>query len=175
MDNDMSQKSRQEVLAKMRRSYLKAGPQYKAKLLDQVVVLFGYHRKSAIRALRVPDTPARPQVPTIIGRPREYSPPVLLPVLKPIWFASYQPCGRRLHSLLPEWLPAYEADHRRLNSDIRQALLEASPRTLDCLLAPLRAQSARRGGHATGQFAAPKYSHPGPMDRRGPRVDGTGY
>jgi hypothetical protein len=56
-------------------------------------------------------------VPAVIGRPKEYSAEVLLPVLKPIWVASYQPCGRRLHSLLPEWLPAYEVDHRRLDAD----------------------------------------------------------
>jgi hypothetical protein len=51
MDTEMSRESRQEVLAKLRRSYAQAGPRYKAKLLDQAVELFGYHRKAAIRVL----------------------------------------------------------------------------------------------------------------------------
>jgi hypothetical protein len=33
--------------------------------------------------------------------------------MKPIWFTAFQPCGSRLHALLPEWLPAYEVDHHR--------------------------------------------------------------
>jgi hypothetical protein len=117
MDNDMSAKTRQEVLARLCRSYAKAGSKYKSQLIDQVVELFGYHRKAAIRRLRAkPKKPDGMAAPAVIGRPREYSPEALLPVLKPIWFAAYQPCGRRLQALLPEWLPAYEADHRRLKT-----------------------------------------------------------
>ena len=106
MDTEMSQESRQEVLAKLRRSYAQAGLRYKAKLLDQAVELFGYHRKAAIRALggRRPAKKAGSAA-AVIGRPREYDPPALLPVIKPIWFGAFQPCGTRLHALLPEWLP----------------------------------------------------------------------
>lgn len=74
----------------------------------------------------------------------------MLPVLKPIWFTAFQPCGTRLHALLPEWLPAYEADHRRLDADLRQALLAGSARTLDRLVAPLRVKPSRRGGTRPG-------------------------
>jgi hypothetical protein len=71
----------------------------------------GYHRKAAIRALRAKPTPAG--FPAVrCGRPKAYDVGRLLPVLKPIWFASQQPFGSRLHALLPEWVPAYEADHR---------------------------------------------------------------
>jgi hypothetical protein len=69
-----------------------------------------------------------------------------MPVIKPIWFGAFQPCGTRLHALLPEWLPAYEQDHHRIDSDVRGALLGASPRTLNRLLQPLRAAARRRGG-----------------------------
>lgn len=152
MHNDMSLQTRQEVLAKKRHAYQKAGPKYKTKLLDEVIQLFGYHRKAAIRALRAAPAAAAASAPAIIGRPREYSPERLLPIIKPIWFAAYQPCGKRLHALLPEWLPAYEQDHRRLDSDLRQALLRASPRTLDRLLRALRVQSLRRGGTRPGSL-----------------------
>src|SRR5438309_11913102 len=52
MHNEMSQKTRQEVLVRLRRSYARAGLAYKVQLLDQAVDLLGYHRKAAIRALR---------------------------------------------------------------------------------------------------------------------------
>ncbi len=109
----MSRQTKEEVLIQVRRRYVSAGREHKRKLITQAMEMLGYHRKSAIRALR-----AKPKPPTgaslILGRPREYHPDTLLPVLKPIWFAAFQPCGSRLVALLPEWLPAYEADHRRL-------------------------------------------------------------
>jgi hypothetical protein len=72
--------------------------------------------------------------------------------LKPIWLTAFQPCGVRLHALLPEWLDAYEADHPRLGTDLRQSLLAASARTLDRLVQPLRVQAARRGGTRPGSL-----------------------
>jgi len=151
MHTDMSQQTKQEVLTKLRRAYLRAGTIYKRQLLDQAVALLGYHRKAAIRALRAgPPPPRRPGL--LLGRPKTYHPESLLPVLKPIWFTAFQPCGLRLHALLPEWLPAYEADHRRLDADLRETLLAASPRTLDRLLVPLRVADRRRPGTRPGSL-----------------------
>lgn len=169
MDNEMSAKTRQEVLARLRRSYRKAGVEYKSQLINQAVELFGYHRKAAIRSLRGrPRQPDRLKAPAAIGRPREYSPEILLPALKPIWFAAYQPCGRRLQALLPEWLLAYEADHRRLNADVRQALLSASARTLDRLIAPLRAGASRRSGTRPGSLLRQSIPIRGEWTEEGP-------
>ena len=147
----MSQKTKHEVLVKLRRHYARAGGRYKHQLLDQAIALFGYHRKAAIRALRAQPPPPRPPA-VRLGRPREYDPQQLLPVLKPIWFAALQPCGSRLQALLPEWLPAYEQDHRRLDSDLRESVLAASARTLDRLLAPLRVSVRPRGGTRPGNL-----------------------
>lgn len=150
MHNDMSKETKEQVLLRLRRRYVTAGLQHKRKLLDQAVELLGYHRKAAIRALK--GRYVRPQTPGVLGRPKSYHPETLLPVLKPIWFAAFQPCGSRLHALLPEWLPAYEADHRRLDSDLRGSLLTASPRTLDRLLAPLRVKLGRRSSTRPGSL-----------------------
>ena len=147
----MSQKTKQEVLAKLRRQYGRAGLRYKHQLLDQAIGLLGYHRKAAIRALRAQPPPAR-KVAVLLGRPRVYDPQELLPVLKPIWLAALQPCGSRFQALLPEWLPAYEADHRRLDPDLRACVLAASARTFDRLLAPLRVNVPRRGGTRPGNL-----------------------
>jgi len=141
MHPGMSQITREEVLARKRERYGRAGKKHKSKLIEELIELFGYHRKAAIRALRVRQRIAGP---FIIGRPREYDPDKLLPPLKAIWLQALQPCGVRLKAALPEWLPAYEADHRRLNADVRRALLQASRATLDRLLAPVRSQHRRR-------------------------------
>ncbi len=152
MNTDMSTETKKQLLARLRRRYVTAGAEHKIKLLDQAVELLGYHRKAAIRALRAPVKPEVAAPALLLGRPKTYSPAALLPVLKPIWLAAFQPCGRRLHALLPEWVPAYEADHRRLDGDLRQTLLAASARTLDRLIAPLRTGLSRRGRTRPGSL-----------------------
>jgi len=138
----MSKLSREEVLKKLRRRYERAGTEHKAKLLDQAQELLGYHRKSAIRTLRAPKVEPVPWINA--GRPVSYEPGVLLPWLRPIWKATDYACGQRLVAMLPEWIPAYEADERKLPTEARDRLLEASARTLDRLLEPLRVQGMGR-------------------------------
>ncbi len=169
MHSDMSKETKDEVLARLRRRYVKAGASHKTKLLDQAVELLGYHRKAAIRALRQPPPPeVVPRVNLVLGRPRTYHPQSLLPILKPIWFGAFQPCGSRLHALLPEWLPAYEQDQRRIDPDLRQCLLQASARTLDRLLAPLRVGLARRGGTRPGSLLRQSIPIRGTWTEEGP-------
>lgn len=138
----MSKLTREEVLMKLRRRYETAGEEHKRKLLDQAQELLGYHRKSAIRALRQPRV-VRGLV-ILTGRPVTYEPNLLVPWLKPIWRATDYACGRRLVAMLPEWIPAYEQYERRLPGAVREKLLLASGRTLDRLLEPLRGQGTRR-------------------------------
>ena len=141
MEPKMSQITRTEVLAQKRDRYARAGKEHKTKIINELVELFGYHRKAAIRALQ-----SRPMIaaPFVLGRPKEYDPDQLRPPLKAIWLAALQPCGVRLKACLPDWLPAYETDHRRLNADVRKALLQASRATLDRLLIPARIEHRRR-------------------------------
>ena len=138
----MSQRTRVEILNNLRRRYQSAGAEHKRKLLDQAEELLGYHRKAAIRALRAPAIVRGPRV--ITGRPVAYEPERLLPWLRPIWQATNYACGRRLAAMLPEWVPAYEQHERSLPEEVKEKLLEASGRTLDRLLAPLRARGAGR-------------------------------
>jgi len=142
MDKTMSKLTREEVLMKLRRRYETAGEEHKRKLLDQAQELLGYHRKSAIRALRPPRVVRGPLI--ITGRPVKYEPSLLVPWLKPIWRATDYACGRRLVAMLPEWIPAYEQYERRIPGEVRDKLLLASGRTLDRLLEPLRGQDTGR-------------------------------
>src|SRR5512143_660095 len=167
MHDFMSQQSKSEVLGQLRRQYRRAGHDYKCQLINQAVQLLGYHRKAAIRALRHKPKPSGCPA-LILGRPREYHPETMLPILKPIWFAAFQPCGSRLVALLPEWLPAYEADHRRIDADLRQCLLQASARTLDRLIAPLRVGLARRGGTRPGSLLRQRIPIRGGWTEEGP-------
>jgi hypothetical protein len=169
MHSDMSKETKEQMLTRLRRRYTTAGAEHKTQLLDQAVELLGYHRKAAIRALRqVQPKEVAPKVNVVLGRPKTYHPESLLPILKPIWFSAFQPCGSRLHALLPEWLPAYEADHRRIDVDLRQCLLAASARTLDRLLAPLRVGLARRGGTRPGSLLRQSIPLRGTWTEEGP-------
>ena len=138
----MSQKTRKEVLAKMKQRYLRAGKGYKKKLLDQAQELFGYHRKAAIRALRAPEL--EPAAGRVTGRPVEYEPGVLLPWLRPIWEATDYACGVRLAAMMAEWVPAFEEHEKRIPGAVRERLLSASGRTLERLLSPLRCRGLGR-------------------------------
>ncbi len=169
MHSEMSKEAKEQVLARLRRRYATAGPKHKIKLLDQAVEVLGYHRKAAIRALRqVQPTERTLKVNVVLGRPRTYQSETLLPILKPIWFKAFQPCGSRLHALLPEWLPGYELDQRRVDADVRQCLLAASARTLDRLIAPLRVGLARRGGTRPGSLLRQSIPIRGPWTEEGP-------
>lgn len=138
----MSQTTRKDVLRKLRQRYSSAGPEHKRKLLDQAQEVLGYHRKAAIRALRAPVIERGPAM--ITGRPVIYEPKLLLPYLRPIWRATDYACGRRLEAMLPEWIPAYEQHERKIPAEVRDKLLEASGRTLDRLLEPLRVHGTGR-------------------------------
>ena len=117
MDETMSQRTRNEVLRKLRRRYVSGGPEHKRKLLDQAQELPGYHRKAAIRSLRAPTIERGPRI--ITGRPVTYEPELLLPYLRPIWQATDYACGQRLVAMLPEWIPAYEQHERKLPGEVR--------------------------------------------------------
>ena len=123
-------------MLKLRARYRRAGLKYRSKLIDQAEQLFGYHRKSAIRALAARARPALPRP----GRPPKYDAALLRPALKSIWLAGQQPCGKRLAAMMADWVPAYEAYHQSLSAPLKEQLLLMSSATLDRMLSPLRAR-----------------------------------
>lgn len=136
----MSANTRSEVMVKLRSRYRSAGFKYRVKLINDAVELFGYHRKSAIRAL---GARARPSLPRP-GRPPLYDALALRPALKAIWLAAQQPCGKRLAPMMADWVPAYEEYHRSLSAPLKEQLHLMSSATLDRMLLPLRARHAGR-------------------------------
>lgn len=140
----MSAKSRQEVLEQARQRYQRRGKQGRSRLLDEVCALCGYERKHAIKVLsgkrRIAGTGARPRggsQPRYGEAERE--------VLKEIWLAAEQPCGKRLKEALVLWLPYYETDRGGLEEALRGRVLSLSAATIDRLLAPCRVALGSRG------------------------------
>jgi hypothetical protein len=66
-------------------------------------------------------------------------------VVKALWLASDQLCGKRLAPALRLWLPYYERREGRLSVRLRRKVLAASPATLDRLLSKARLEQPRRG------------------------------
>ena len=143
MSSNMSQNTTREVLLKMRERYRRRGREARGKLLDEVCELCGYGRKHAIKVLggKLPIAGEKGRR----GGPRpSYGGPERA-VLKSIWLAGEQPCGKRLKAALPIWLPHYEAEKGALEDKLRQRVLSASPATIDRLLAPCRVALGSRG------------------------------
>ena len=140
----MSASSRREVLAQARGRYEKRGKRGRSRLLDEVCALCGYERKYASKVL----AGERP-VAGSSRRARGGSPPrygaAEREIIKAIWIAAEQPCGKRLKAALALWLPYYERRHGRLASALRLQVLKISAASIDRLLAPCRVALGSRG------------------------------
>jgi hypothetical protein len=66
-------------------------------------------------------------------------------VIKAIWLAAEQPCGKRLKAALGLWLPYYEKRQGSLEPALRNKVLAVSAATIDRLLAPCRVALGSRG------------------------------
>ena len=138
----MSRAMRRELLPKLRERYERREREGRGRMLDEVCEQFGYGRKHAIKVLRAKLLVGngRPKP----GPAREYGAEVAR-VIKALWLASDQLCGKRLAPALKLWLPYYERREGRLPVRLRRKVLAASPATLDRLLAGARVEQPRRG------------------------------
>ena len=140
----MSARSRGEVLGQARWRYEKRGKQGRSQLLDEICALCGYERKYASKVL----AGKRPIVGN--GAKRRGGSQAVYgvaerEVLKVIWLAAEQPCGKGLKAALELWLPYYEKRKGRLARSFRLKLLSISAATIDRLLAACRVALGSRG------------------------------
>lgn len=87
----MGPEARKEYVVARRERYGRLGREGRTRLLTEFCAMTGCHRKSAIRCL---NAPAR-QTAKRSGPKPEYGESDLR-VLKEIWLAAEQPCGKRL-------------------------------------------------------------------------------
>lgn len=142
----MSRKIREEMLPRLRQRYANRGQEGRGRMITELCEQFGYSRKHAIKMLGARagwggDPAVRK------GRPPLYGVAVV-EVLRRIWLASEQPCGKRLVAMRELWLPPYEQEHGKLTPAVRARVLSISAAQADRLLAPHKVGS-RRGRCAT--------------------------
>jgi hypothetical protein len=137
----VTEPARREYAAVMRARYQHANKCERGRLLDEYCRTTGCHRKAAIRRLRrVPGPPRRAP-----GRPAQYAPRELAPILDRAWLASDQLSGKLLRPILPALVTALVTHHGlSIAPAVRALLTRASAATLDRLLRPLRRRRPRQ-------------------------------
>lgn len=121
--------------------YRQASKKDKGIMLDEYCATSKHSRKHAIKTLSKAFKEQTNRMKTIKkkpGRKSTYNLAPLILVLKKIWLASDQMCGKRLKSALPLWLPHYEKHYKTIEKEIYQLLENISSATIDRLLSPLR-------------------------------------
>ncbi len=138
---NMSKAIKEDLLPKLRERYGRRQREGKTRMLDELCEDYGYERKYAIKLLG--NTTPLPSGRVHPGPAPQYL--CLEPIVRTIWLAAEQPCGKRLAPALPLWLPHYQGLHGKLSSRQRELLRGISPATLDRLLAGARTLHPLRG------------------------------
>ena len=138
---NMSREIKEDLLPRLQARYAQRGREGRSRMLDELCHDYHYERKYAIKLLRgsLPSPNGRKKP----GPVRQYA--VIEPIVRTIWLADEQPCGKRLAPALALWLPHYERKYGRLGNRQRKLLQSVSSATLDRLLAPARAEYPLRG------------------------------
>lgn len=135
----MSQRSKRELVERIRHRYLQGSRTEKTKILDEFVATTGLHRKAAIRVLRQ----GYQRGPEPRGRPRVYT-GAAIAALVTVWRICGCICGKRLAPFLPEVVPILEQhDELNLDGETRALLLQMSAATIDRKLRGYRQQQGR--------------------------------
>jgi hypothetical protein len=104
--------------------------------LDKLMPLFGYQkRKSLIRAL---SQIRKEKTVSKRGRKLTYNDFHVL-VLKQVWTAMNNACGKRIKAALPNWL----IHHKKCSDEVKARLLKMGAATIDRILEPARAELRR--------------------------------
>lgn len=130
MTRQLSMKTRNELIDAIRIRYQGASKADKAKILDELTELTGYHRKHAIRVLQqTPDSLLPHSTPRT--RHRQYDEQVRQTLIL-LWEAGDRICGKRLKVLIPILLQSMENHgHLSLEPGLRSKLLAISAATID--------------------------------------------
>ena len=142
MPPKMNYANRQCVLQTLRWHYQRAiRKAAKTQLLNHASQVLGLERKYLIKCLR----PGHGKLAAKAKRSRGGSAKKYLAkdigIIKALWLLAEQPCGKRLHAVLPLWLPAWEREHGALEADVQQRLVSISPAQLDRVLAAFKVRA----------------------------------
>src|SRR5258706_13789665 len=110
-------------------------------MLDELCEDYEYERKYAIKMLG--GTLPIPSGRSCPGPEPQYG--SIEPIVRQMWLAAEQPCGKRLAPILRQWLPYYERRFGSVSPRHGQLQGKFSSGTVDWLRAPPRACSPWRG------------------------------
>ena len=140
MSLKMSKQAILELLDSNEARYRKAqSRKAKGALLAQLMELTGY--KSSKNIIRYYAKKKRPPLPERRGRRAKLASQDI-PIIKQLWLKSDQPCGKRLHAMLPIWLQSLSKRHEMEESSVRR-ILDVSPATLDRALRCFKVDDAQ--------------------------------
>jgi IS30 family transposase len=139
---------RQAVTRQIALRYRSAGKSDKARILDELCAVTGWHRDHARKALRTalnPEPVAQQRTP----RARQYQPEDIQALLR-IWAVLNAPCGKRLAPVLAETTDRLVlCGELQITEASRYRLVRMSAATIDRVLAPHRALYQPRGRSRT--------------------------
>jgi hypothetical protein len=118
------------------------GKQARSLLLNEYCKTTGLERKYAIKVLR--GQRRKPPGDTVRGTTSTYT-PADIALLKGLWLAAGQPCGKRLAgAMLKLWLASWEKHHGKLEEPQRKRLEGISAAQIDRELGPYRTAGRKR-------------------------------
>jgi hypothetical protein len=134
----MSLKSKCELVEVVRPRYLKASKLEKQKILDELTLATGYHRKHAIRVLK---NKVQSQN-RLKGKTKTYQPLYrgeVVRVLEQIWEIYGRICSKRLQPFLPEAIKVLErCQEIEITQETKELLFKISSASIDRCLRPVR-------------------------------------
>ena len=149
--------ARDELVAAIAGRYAQGDRAERGRILDEFSAVTGFHRKHAMRLLRVGEVKRRSG-----ARPgRRVYDEAVREALIVVWEASDRICGKRLRPLLPILVEAMERHgHLQLEQEVRTKLLAMSAATIDRALRDIRRQAGTATRHRSAPSAAIRRSVP---------------
>ena len=142
----MSKPTVREIVKRRRKEYLRASKSQKKRMLDELEVLIGYHRKSLVRMFG--DHAEKKKAPARQPRASKYEP--IRPQLRVLWAMALYACGRRLRPFIDETLSGLMRFGEMSPTTREESLLRLiSASTIDRMLAPERASLTIKGRTTT--------------------------
>lgn len=131
---NMNRTIKNDLLPKLQARYARRSRDGKTRMLDELCEDYGYERKYAIKLLcgTVPPSCGRVHP----GPEPRYS--LIEPIVRMIWLAAEQPCGKRLAPALSLWLPhtTSATTARSVRASVKLSVRSVPPPSTGCWLQP---------------------------------------
>jgi hypothetical protein len=158
MENKISNNTKKELLRALRARYLKATKKEKTRIINEFILLTGYHRKHVILLLLEQDNPKKNKMKKYFNN-RIYNEAVREALII-IWEAADRICSKRLKAALPYYVEALERhNHLKINEDVRKLLLKVSAATIDRLLSGIKKVSKEIPVRTFADWNEPQVGH----------------